>query len=59
MRLRAVLEIGFRRNRVLLIAQLVSGIGDQFGKDDADVGLASALPGWQQLLEAIEEKRPE
>ena len=55
MRLRAVSRVGLGGDRILLVAELVAGIGDQLGQRDAHVGFAGRTPCRQELVQAVEQ----
>ena len=52
-------EIGLGRDRILLVAQLVADVRQQFGERDAVVGLAALLPLRHELRHAIEQQAAE
>ena len=48
------LQIGLRSDRVLLIAELVADIGNQFGKRNADIRFACSSPRGHKLIQPVQ-----
>ena len=52
-------DIGFGGDGVLLIAEIVADVGDEFGEDDSLVGFGGGSPVRQELVETIKKDSTE
>jgi hypothetical protein len=47
--------VGFGGDGVLLVAEIVAHVGDEFGQDDALIGFGGGSPVGQKPVEAVKE----